>query len=175
MSIEPGLSNVILNFSADKLAQQCSRIEVCIDKLTPDQIWARGNENANAVGNLALHLMGNVRQWILHGVGGEPDVRLRDSEFAARGGIDSSELKRRLRTTVDEAAALLRALPPQRLPERITVQKYDVTVAEAILHVVEHFSGHTGQIIFATKFLTGDDLNFYAHLRTPKPHSEKTP
>jgi uncharacterized damage-inducible protein DinB len=171
MSLEP----VVLNFAADKLAQQCSRIEVCIDRLTPDQIWARGNENANAVGNLALHLMGNVRQWILHGVGGEPDVRLRDSEFAARGGIDSSELKRRLRTTVDEAAALLRALPPQRLPERITVQKYDVTVAEAILHVVEHFSGHTGQIIFATKFLTGDDLNFYAHLRTPKPHGEKTP
>ena len=171
MSLEP----IVLNFSAEKLAQQCSRIEICIDRLTPDQIWARGNENANAIGNLALHLMGNVRQWILHGVGGEPDVRLRDSEFAARGGIDSSELKRRLRTTVDEAAALLRALPPSRLPERITVQSYDVTVLEAILHVVEHFSGHTGQIIFATKFLTGDDLNFYAHLRTTKPHSEKNP
>ncbi len=171
MPLEP----VILNFAADKLAQQCSRIEICIDKLTPDQIWARGNENANAVGNLALHLMGNVRQWILHGVGGEPDVRLRDSEFAARGGIDSSELKRRLRSTVDEACAVIRAQPPSRLCERIRVQNYDVTVIEAILHVVEHFSGHTGQIIFATKFLTGDDLNFYSHLRNPKPHNEKTP
>jgi uncharacterized damage-inducible protein DinB len=171
MSLEP----VLLNFAAEKLAQQCSRIEICIDKLTPDQIWARGNENANAVGNLALHLMGNVRQWILHGVGGEPDVRLRDSEFAARGGIDSGELKRRLRTTVDEACALLRAQPTARLCEGIMVQSYDVTVIEAILHVVEHFSGHTGQIIFATKFLTGDDLSFYAHLRTPKPHHEKTP
>ncbi len=171
MSLEP----FVLNFAAEKLAQQCSRIEVCIDRLTPDQIWARGNENANAIGNLALHLMGNVRQWLLHGVGGEPDVRLRDSEFAARGGIDSSELKRRLRTTVDEAAALLRALPPSRLPERIIVQHYDVTVIEAILHVVEHFSGHTGQIIFATKFLTGDDLNFYAHLKTTRTHVEKNP
>jgi len=171
MSLEP----LVLNFAAEKLAQQCGRIEICIDKLTPDQIWARGNENANAVGNLALHLMGNVRQWILHGVAGEPDVRLRDSEFAARGGIDSTELKRRLRTTVDEACAAIRAQPPARLCERIKVQSYDVTVIEAILHVVEHFSGHTGQIIFATKFLTGDDLNFYAHLRTPKPHHEKTP
>jgi uncharacterized damage-inducible protein DinB len=169
------LEAAVLNFSAEKLAQQCSRIEICIDKLTPDQIWARGNENANAVGNLTLHLMGNVRQWILHGVGGDPDVRLRDTEFAARGGIDSTELKRRLRTTVDEASALLRAVPPHRLLERINVQSYDVTVVEAILHVVEHFSGHTGQIIFATKFLTGDDLNFYAHLRTTKPHSEKAP
>jgi uncharacterized damage-inducible protein DinB len=171
MSLEP----MILNYSAEKLSQQCSRIEICIDKLTPEQIWARGNENANAVGNLALHLMGNVRQWILHGVGGEPDVRLRDSEFAARGGIDSSELKRRLRTTIDEACAVIRAQPPSRLGERIVVQGYNVPVIEAILHVMEHFSGHTGQIIFATKFLTGDDLDFYAHLRTTKPHREKTP
>lgn len=171
MALEP----VFLNFASDKLAQLCSRIEICIDKLTPEQVWARGNENANAVGNLALHLMGNVRQWILHGAGGEPDVRLRDSEFAARGGIDPSELKRRLRLTVDEACALIRALPPSRLSERIRVQSYDVTVFEAILHVVEHFSGHTGQIIFATKFLTGEDLGFYAFLRTTHPHREKTP
>jgi uncharacterized damage-inducible protein DinB len=171
MSLEP----VILNYAAEKLSQQCSRIEICVDKLTQDQIWARGNENANAVGNLALHLMGNVRQWILHGVGGEPDVRLRDSEFAARGGIDASELKRRLRTTIDEACAVIRAQPPARLGERMVVQSYDVSVIEAILHVMEHFSGHTGQIIFATKFLTGDDLDFYAHLRTTKPHREKTP
>lgn len=171
MPLEP----ILLNFVADKLAQQCSRIEICIDKLTPDQVWARGNENANAVGNLALHLMGNVRQWILHGAGGEPDVRLRDSEFAARGGIDPSELKRRLRSTVDEACALIRALPPERLCERIAVQRYDVTVLEAILHVMEHFSGHTGQIIFATKFLTGEDLGFYTFLRSPRAHGEKTP
>jgi uncharacterized damage-inducible protein DinB len=172
---ESAISPVLLNFAANKLDQLCSRIEICIAKLTPDQVWARGNENANAVGNLALHLMGNVRQWILHGVGGEPDVRLRDSEFAARGGIDPSELTRRLRATVDEASALLRALPPSRLGERFTVQNYDVTVLEAILHVVEHFAGHTGQIIFATKFLTGEDLGFYAFIRSPKPHGEKTP
>lgn len=171
MSVE----TIMLTFSSDKLMQLCSRIEICIDRLTPDQVWARGNENANAVGNLALHLMGNVRQWILHGVGGEPDVRLRDSEFAARGGIDPGELKRRLRSTVEEAAALLRALPPQRLTERRTIQNYDLTVLEAILHVVEHFSGHTGQIIFATKFLTGEDLGFYAHLRTTRPHAGKMP
>jgi len=166
-----------LTYASDQLNQLCSRIEICIDKLTAEQVWARGNENANAVGNLALHLMGNVRQWILHGVGGEPDVRMRDSEFASRGGIDPSELKRRLRATVDEAAALIRALPPGRLGERRTIQKYDVTVLEAIFHVVEHFSGHAGQIIFATKFLTGDDLGFYAHLRShqPAPHPGNNP
>jgi len=171
MSLEP----IVLKFSADKLEQLCSRIETCLDKLTPEQIWARGGDHANAAGNLALHLNGNVRQWILHGVGDQPDVRKRDLEFETRGGLDPDELKRRLRSTVQEAAALIRALPPARLCERVTIQKYDVTVLEAVLHVVEHFSQHTGQIIFIAKFLTGEDLGFYAHLKSTHAHGEKTP
>jgi len=169
------LESVVLQFSADTLDQLCGRIETCVDKLTPEQIWLRQTENENSVGNLMLHLAGNVRQWILHGAGGAADVRLRDQEFDARGGIDSSELKRRLRSTVNEAIVVIRALPPEALGERRSIQKYDVTVVEAILHVVEHFSGHTGQIIFATKLLTGEDLGFYAHLRSAKAHGEATP
>jgi uncharacterized damage-inducible protein DinB len=158
------LEEILLPYAADKLAQYCGRIETCVDKLTPEQIWTRNSENANAIGNLALHLSGNVRQWILHGVGGEADTRQRDTEFAARGGLDPAELKQRLRSTVDAACAVIRAVPPESLTERRMIQKYDVTVIEAILHVVEHFSGHTAQIIFITKFLTGEDLGFYAHL-----------
>jgi uncharacterized damage-inducible protein DinB len=169
------LESVVLKFSADKLEQLCGRIESCLDKLTPEQIWTRGADHENAAGNLVLHLSGNVRQWILHGVGNAPDVRKRDLEFEARGGHETDELKRRLRSTVDEAAALIRALPPGRLCEPVTIQKYNVTVIEAVLHVVEHFSQHTGQIIFITKFLSGEDLGFYAHLRSAKAHAEKTP
>src|SRR5580693_6719218 len=84
MPLEP----ILLTYAADKLAQYCGRIETCVDKLTPEQIWTRNSENANAIGNLVLHLSGNVRQWILHGVGGEPDTRQRDTAFAARGGLD---------------------------------------------------------------------------------------
>jgi len=169
------LESIVLTFSADKLEQLCDRVETCVDRLTPEQVWGRNTENENSIGNLMLHLAGNVRQWILHGVGGEPDVRLRDEEFDSRGGLDPAELKRRLRSTVNEATALLRALPPGRLCERRTIQKYDVTALEAVLHVVEHFSGHAGQIIFATKFLTGEDLGFYAHLKSAKSHRGKTP
>ena len=87
-----------------------------------------------------------------------------------------SELTRRLRSTVDEAAALIRALPPERLCEPRTIQKhYDVTVMEAIYHVVEHFSGHTGQIIFATKLVTGKDLGFYAYLKESRAQEQKAP
>jgi uncharacterized damage-inducible protein DinB len=168
------LETTLQNYSADQLEQLCGRIETCLGKLTPEQIWTRGHDNENAVGNLVLHLAGNVRQWILHGVGGQPDHRQRDTEFAARE-LDTAELKRRLRSTVDEASAVMRAVPPGQWLEHRTIQKYDVTVLEAVLHVVEHFSGHTGQIIFITKFLTGEDLGFYAHLRTAAAHGEKTP
>jgi uncharacterized damage-inducible protein DinB len=174
------LEETILIYTADKLEQYCGRIETCLGKLTPEQIWTRGRENENAAGNLVLHLAGNVRQWILHGVGGQPDHRQRETEFTARE-MDVNELKSRLRTTIDEAAALIRALPPQRLMEPVTIQKYDVIVLTAILHVVEHFSGHTAQIIFITKLLTGEDLGFYAHLKSTREsastqaHGEKTP
>jgi uncharacterized damage-inducible protein DinB len=168
--------SIFLKVSAETLEQLCGRIETCAGKLTAEQIWTRGAQTENAVGNLMLHLAGNVRQWILHGVGGQPDHRLRDAEFDARGEISVAELKRRLRATVDEAVALIRTLPPEKLVEPRTIQKhYDVTVLEAIYHVVEHFSGHAGQIIFATKLLTGEDLGFYAYLRTPPRPVEETP
>lgn len=170
------LESVFLKFSAEKLEQMCGRIETCVSKLTPEQIWARGAQNENAVGNLMLHLAGNVRQWILHGVGDQPDVRIRDAEFDARGGLDAGELKRRLRSTVEEAAAVIRALPPGRLCEVRRIQThYEVTVLEAIYHVVEHFSGHTGQIIFATKILTGEDLAFYGYLKSQRAREGEMP
>ena len=163
MPIEP----ILVNYAADKLAMYCGRIETCVDKLTPEQIWMRNSDNANAIGNLMLHLSGNVRQWILHGVGGQADLRQRDTEFAARGGLATAELKERLRSTVDEACCVIRALPPERFTELRTIQKSEVTLIEAILHVVEHFSGHAAQIIFITKLLTGEDLGFYAYLSKP--------
>lgn len=158
-----------------RLELSLSHIEACLGKLTEEQVWARGSENENAVGNLVLHLSGNVRQWIVSGVGGAPDTREREREFSARGGCSIPELKERLRAIVGEAAAVIAAVTPERLAERVTIQKYEVSVLEAIYHVVEHFSLHTGQIIFATKLLTGSDLGFYAHLRSSAAHAEKTP
>ena len=153
-----------LQYAAEKLDQLAGQIETCLGKLTPDQIWMRGTENQNALGNLVLHLNGNVRQWILSGIGGAPDNRIRDEEFAARGGKGAEALGRLLRGTVDEAVAVIHSLPQERLAGRTNIQGYDVTLLEAIFHVVEHFSGHTSQIIFVTKMLTGEDLGFYSYL-----------
>ncbi len=158
-----------LRFTIATLEQLCGRIEACVAKLTPEQVWTRGGDRQNAVGNLLLHLSGNVRQWILSGVGGAPDIRARDAEFAAREGADPGEMVARLRGIVTEAIGVIRNLPAERLLDRIVVQGYHVTKMEAIFHVVEHFSGHTFQIIFATKLLTNQDLGFYAHLSGARP------
>ncbi|MGI8742533.1 MAG: DinB family protein [Bryobacteraceae bacterium] len=148
------IADVFVTYSADKLTQLSSQIQDCLKKLSNEQIWKRNSENENAVGNLVLHLCGNVNQWIGSGVAGNPDHRVRDREFTARGEVAPTELGQRLASTVEAAAATIRGLTADRLQERINVQKYDVTVLEAVYHVIEHFSQHTGQILFATKLLT---------------------
>ncbi|HXP87393.1 MAG TPA: DUF1572 family protein [Bryobacteraceae bacterium] len=171
----PTVESLFLDHAAKELGTLCERIATCIAKLTPDQIWMRGAENQNAAGNLLLHLNGNVRQWILSGIGGEPDDRERDAEFAARGGLTPAELTARLREMVQDAIGVIRSLPHSRLTERLTIQGFDVTVLEAIYHVTEHFSGHTSQIIFITKMVTGEDLGFYSYLSKPRGAKGQTP
>ncbi len=173
--MQAALDRQFLDHSIEKLRQYQQRIATCLGRLTEEQVWARGGDNENAVGNLVLHLSGNVRQWIVAGVGGRPDTRDRDAEFDARGGVTTPVLMERLGAAVEDAAAVMTAVTADRLAERITVQKYEVSVLEAIYHVVEHFALHTGQIIFATKMLTGEDLGFYRHLRSKAAHGEKTP
>ena len=159
------IEQAFLKYSAEQLLTLSGRIEDCLGRLSSEQVWSRNSDNQNAAGNIVLHLCGNLRQWIIGGVGGQPDVRDRDAEFAARGGLQPAELAARLKATVSEAAEVIRALPVERLGERKTIQKvYETTLMEAIYHVVEHFPQHTGQIIFATKLLTGEDLGYYKHL-----------
>jgi len=165
---------LLLKFSADKLTQLAGRIGDCLGRLDYDQVWMRSGDNANSIGNLVLHVCGNMRQWIISGVGGKPDIRVRDREFAARGDVQAAELKERLHATVAEATATLGAVTAERLLERVKIQNYEITVLEAILHVMEHFAQHTGQILFATKQITGGDLGYYKHLNKPA-HEEKTP
>jgi len=131
---------------------------MCLIQLSDEQVWARGGENENSVGNLVLHLCGNMRQWIVAGVGGEADTRRRDDEFSRRGGLTSRDLTERLVTLVSQATAVMDGVSVQRLSERLVIQGYDVSVLDAIYHAVEHFAMHTGQIIFMTKMLTGKTL-----------------
>lgn len=137
------------------------KIVACVAQLSDADLWWRPNEQSNSIGNLLLHLAGNVRQWIVAGVGGAPDRRHRQAEFDERGPLPRAEALRRLETAVAEADRVLEGLGAEQLTARRTIQGRDVTVLEAIYHVVEHFAMHTGQIVSLTKQRTGRDLGFY--------------
>jgi len=137
------------------------KIERCVTLLTDEQIWWRANPASNSIGNLLLHLSGNVRQWIVVGLGGAVDERDRDAEFAQRDLISRNELLTRLRETLREADQTLTGFDDQRLLDPFSIQGLEVTALAAIMHVVEHFSMHTGQIILLTKLMTAADLHFF--------------
>ncbi len=140
-------------------------VERCLLTLSEEQIWQREAAHENMVGNLLLHLCGNARQWVIHGVGGAEDVRSRDAEFHAEGGCSGAELAARFAETMAKTKEVIRAVTAERLMERIMPQGYDVTVLEAVYHVVEHVHQHVGQIILLTKQMTARDLD----LTLPRP------
>jgi uncharacterized damage-inducible protein DinB len=137
------------------------KIERCLEQLSDEDVWWRANPESNSIGNLILHLAGNVRQWIVSGIGGAVDERVRQQEFDERSGITRAELLTRLKQVLKDADGALAALDPSLLLEHRQIQGNDVQLLEAIFHVVEHFSMHTGQIILLTKMLKGSDLKFY--------------
>jgi hypothetical protein len=110
---------------------------------------------------MLLHLSGNVRQWIIAGVGTTEDTRVRELEFAEQGPLPKADLIEKLQATVEEAVEVLAGLDAGVFLEKRHIQVYDVTVLQAVFHVVEHFSGHTGQIIYVTKMLKDEDCRFY--------------
>ena len=138
-----------------------AKIQRCLDVLPAEALWRREDESENSVGNLLLHLSGNVRQWIVSGVGRAPDTRQRSAEFAARAGDEAPALMARLRDTLAEADAVLASLDVASLQDGRRIQGRDVNVLDAVYHVVEHFSMHTGQIILLTKRFAPGRVQFY--------------
>jgi uncharacterized damage-inducible protein DinB len=146
------------------------KIGAAIGRLGEADLWWRPNPFSNSIGNLMLHLAGNIRQWIVSGVGGAPDDRDRAAEFARREPMAGEELLAILTEAVLEADAVIARTDPADLNDRRAVQGRAVTVQQAIYHVVEHFGMHTGQILYIAKLRAGDDLGFYAMDRgIPRP------
>ena len=142
-------------------AHYLPKIRGSVDVLQDADVWWRPHETANSIGNLLLHLAGNIRQWVVSGVGGAPDRRDRPSEFARREPIPRIELLALITEAVLEADSVIAATDPASLGERREVQGRSVTLLEAIYHAVEHFGMHTGQIVYIAKLRTGIDLGFY--------------
>jgi len=138
-----------------------TKIQRCLDVLPAAMLWRRDDATENSVGNLLLHLSGNVRQWIVSGVGGAPDARQRSKEFEASEGGAAADLMAALLVTLRDADAVLASLDESSLGEQRRIQGRDVNVLDAVYHVVEHFSMHTGQIILLTKRFAPVRVQFY--------------
>jgi uncharacterized damage-inducible protein DinB len=137
-----------------------AKIDRALEGLEEADVWWRPTPVANSIGHLLRHLSGNVRQWILHGIGGAADSRDRASEFDQ--STDSIEVVRaELRSTLEASDRVLSALAEGVVCEPVTIQGLETTVGEAVYHVVEHFSMHTGQVLWIAKARSGRDLGLY--------------
>lgn len=156
------VSSEFLEQSIYYLELNTPRIEKCLAELSEDEIWQRPNGLSNSVGNLLLHLCGNITQYILSSLGQVPDERVRDAEFAAQGGFNKAELMQKLSETVSNACEVIRNLDQTDLLRLRSVQGFQLSAIGIIIHVTEHYSYHTGQIAFWVKQLKNKDLDFYA-------------
>jgi uncharacterized damage-inducible protein DinB len=156
------LRNALIDEVLHRLYEESlPRILKCMDQLENDRIWWRPNESSNSIGNLVLHLCGNVSQWIYSGLGGFPDNRERQAEFDERRVLEKEELRQLLLSTMEKVKPVIINLPESELLRKRPVQTFEETGLSILIHVTEHFSYHTGQIAYITKMLTGKSLGFY--------------
>lgn len=153
-----------------RIEENHKRIMTCLDLLPEPAIWTKPNAALNSMGNLVLHLCGNITQYILSTLAGAPDNRNRDAEFAATGGMNKAELKALFHSVIEKSIACIKNTSDADLTALKKVQVYELTGVGIILHVTEHLSYHTGQVAFLTKLLLDRDLGFYAGLDLNKKH-----
>ncbi len=140
------------------------RIKKCLSELSEEEVWQRPNNNLSSTGNLILHLMGNVTQYVIHGIGGGEDNRIRDEEFASESPYDKSELISKLEDFEKGVKEALDRFGPDDLERDFSIQGFHLSGIGVLTHVVEHFSYHTGQITWYTKFLKNKDMGYYSGL-----------
>ena len=155
-----------IEFSRWKLLEQYwPRLRTCVESLTDEQVWWRPNEASNSIGNLMLHLNGNVMQWLIAPFAHREDKRDRPAEFAERQHVPKTELLEKLTNTMQELEKVLPGLSESELVQTYQIQGYTVSGLHAVYQVIEHFGLHYGQITYITKMLRGEDLGFYRELQ----------
>jgi len=165
VSPDSNLHTVFLRHSRTKLLElYWPRLRTSVESLNEDQIWWRPNTASNSIGNLILHLDGNVRQWLISSFRRLEDKRDRPAEFRERRRIPASALLEKLGATLNEAGDVLSSLTEADLITTFKIQGYTVSGLQAVYQVVEHFGLHYGQIVYITKLLRGEDLGFYREL-----------
>lgn len=147
-----------------RLNENTPRIEKCLHLLNEKEVWRRPNKSSNSIGNLIVHLCGNITQYIISSLGETKDTRRRDLEFSLEEAYTKAQLLQLLQNTVSEARDIIEHIERGKLLKIHSVQGFELSGIGIIIHVVEHYSYHTGQISFFTKLLKDKDLGYYADL-----------
>lgn len=159
--MEP-IATEFISQSIFRMEENTPRIKKCLFQLTDAEVWIRPNQSINSIANLVLHLCGNITQYIISSLGGKPDTRIRDKEFSTTNGFTCNQLIDKITITVNDAITTIRSIDETELLRSRQVQGFNLTGIGIIIHVVEHYSYHTGQIALFTKLIKDNDLAFYA-------------
>lgn len=159
-STDQSLTAAVITETTNCLNSCVAKIKHCLGQLSDEQVWWRPREQMNSIGNLILHLSGNVRQWIVAGIGVKPDVRDRPREFSERETIPKAELLGRLEAVVLAATAALAKMTADELLRIRRIQGFEVSGLGAIFDSVPHFKGHTQEIICLTRMQLAEHYRF---------------
>lgn len=162
------VNRAVLNAASHVFDECLIKIKHCLDQLSDEQVWWRPREKMNSIGNLLLHLTGNVRQWIIAGVGTSNDVRNRSAEFSEKGPIPKAELLQQLSQVVAEAKSVLTDATAVGMLQIRPIQGFEITGWEAIFDCLPHFKGHTQEIICLTRMQLGEAYQFHWQPETPE-------
>ncbi|MDC6388575.1 DinB family protein [Maribacter sp. PR1] len=161
MDKEAQLVEELVKNALYRMEESTRMINKSLSNISEEEIWQKPNDSLNSMGNLILHLCGNITQYIISSLGENEDDRQRDSEFSASGGLTKLELLKKLKDTVDTAKRVIFDARSEQLVKIRSVQGFSFSGVGVIMHAVEHYSYHTGQIAFWVKLLRNKDLGFY--------------
>lgn len=144
-----------------RLDESTRMIQIAFEKINEQQVWQRPNNSSNSLGNQILHLCGNMTQYVISSLGEQEDRRDRDAEFNARDGYTKEILTDKLQTTVNQVKEVIQNATEEQLLKKRHVQGFHFSGMGCVIHAVEHYSYHTGQIAFWVKELINQPLGFY--------------
>ncbi|MGB5555022.1 MAG: DinB family protein [Flavobacteriaceae bacterium] len=162
MSREAQFKEELVKNSLYRLDESSRMIQKCLAEISEDELWLKPNESLNSIGNLILHLCGNITQYVISSLGESEDLRDRDTEFSANKSASKAEMLKKLDMTVETAKRVIFDATEEQMLKIRSVQGFSFSGIGVVIHAVEHYSYHTGQIAFWVKQLKNKDLGFYA-------------
>ena len=154
------VANAFIEESIRTINNAYGRICHCVGQLGEEHIWVRQSDSLNSIGIILKHLCGNLRQWIISGIGEGQDVRNRPSEFKDEDRLSKRDLMSDFEDVIQECKSIIEGLRPTQLLEKRRIQGFEETILTALHSAITHIEFHGGQIVYMTRTLLNDKYEF---------------